>query len=603
MMVLLKNLLHKADIPARRYHLFIVLQYSAILALLAHVAFIFIFKFINVPFMFCFNFGSCLLFIICFVLVRRGLLNTALILATLEVLTHAFLAVVFIGWDSGFHIYIVCILPMLFYHPTWQLAIKLALSLVLCGIYIWLNIVTPSAGLIWVNPETLTAIRYCNFFSFFVIISGFSFYYSLAARHSENKLRAQNLELERAHAVIKQEIDERKRALEAHAKIEAQLLRARKMEAIGTLAGGVAHDLNNILSGIVSYPELLLMDLPEDSRLRHPIQTIKESGEKAATIVQDLLTLARRGVAVTEVLDLNRIITDYLKSPVFEKLKLFHPLVEIETQLDAKILNLIGSPVHLSKTVMNLVSNAAEAMPEGGRITVSTQNRYVDKSLLRYDDINEGDYVILRVSDSGVGISAEDQDRIFEPFYTKKVMGRSGTGLGMAVVWGAVKDHDGYIDVQSSEGQGTTFTLYFPASRQNLTEEISGIPLDAIKGRGESILVVDDVKEQREIGSQMLGKLGYMVNTAVSGEEAIDYLKASSVDLVVLDMIMDPGIDGLETYKRIIQIHPDQKVIIASGFSETKRVKAAQDRGAGEYVKKPYTLAKIGAAVRAELDA
>ena len=552
--------------------------------------------------MFLFNFGSCILFILCFFLVRKGFLNTALIIATAEVITHAILAVKFIGWNSGFHIYIVCILPLLFFHPGWHLALKLALTFILCGIYILLNIYTPSVGWVAVGQETLTGIRYSNFLAFFIIISAFSFYYSLAARHSENKLRAQNLELEQAYEVIRQEIEERNRAREAHAKVEAQLLRARKMEAIGTLAGGVAHDLNNILSGIVSYPELLLMDLPEESQLRGPIETIKESGEKASTIVQDLLTLARRGVAVTEVLNLNRIIYDYLSGPVYQKLKLFHPTVQIETSLDENILNLKGSPVHLSKTVMNLISNAAEAMPNGGHITITTENRYVDRSLLRYDEISEGDYVILQVRDSGIGISAEDQERIFEPFYTKKVMGRSGTGLGMAVIWGTVKDHCGYIDVKSIEGQGTSFTLYFPATRQEISDKIADNPIEKIMGQGESILVVDDVKEQREISSVMLGKLGYKVYTAVSGEEAVKFLKSRTVDLVVLDMIMDPGIDGLETYKRVLQIQPAQKAIIASGFSETRRVRAAQELGAGEYVKKPYTLQKIGAAVKAELN-
>ncbi|MDP8228032.1 MAG: PAS domain S-box protein, partial [Candidatus Electryoneaceae bacterium] len=237
-------------------------------------------------------------------------------------------------------------------------------------------------------------------------------------------------------------------------KLEFQLQRAQKMEAIGTLAGGVAHDLNNVLSGIVSYPELLLLDLPEDSPLRKPILTIQKSGQKAADIVQDLLTLARRGVVATEVVNINQIINSNLKSPECENLKQFYPDAKIESNLEAYLLNIMGSSVHLSKTVMNLVSNAAEAMPEGGNIFISTESKYIDKPIRGYDDVKEGDYVILTVSDTGIGISSGDLERIFEPFYTKKVMGRSGTGLGMAVVWGTVKDHKGYIDVQSTEGKG-----------------------------------------------------------------------------------------------------------------------------------------------------
>jgi two-component system cell cycle sensor histidine kinase/response regulator CckA len=384
--------------------------------------------------------------------------------------------------------------------------------------------------------------------------------------------------------------------------LEAQLQRAQKMEAIGTLAGGVAHDLNNILSGIVSYPDLLLMQLPENSPLRRPILTVQESGNKAAAIVQDLLTMARRGVAITEVVNLNDIISKYLKSPEYEKLKSFHPDVEVKIDFAEDLLNISGSTVHLTKTIMNLVANAAEALPDGGKILITTENRYIDRLLRGYEKVDEGDYVIVTVADTGVGISSEDIEMIFEPFYTKKKMGRSGTGLGMTVVWGTVKDHNGYIDIQSTEGKGTMFTLYFPATRQHSEEDRPGIPIEKYKGKGESILVVDDVGVQRDIATGMLSELGYSVTAVSSGEEAVEHLKEHTVDLMVLDMIMDPGIDGLETYKRIVELYPKQKAIIASGFSETDRVKEAQKLGAGQYIKKPYAMGKIGIAVRAELD-
>ena len=395
--------------------------------------------------------------------------------------------------------------------------------------------------------------------------------------------------------IILNDVTERKR-------MEAQLQRAQKMEAIGTLAGGVAHDLNNILSGLVSYPELILTDLPEDSPLRKPILTIKNSGEKAATIVQDLLTLARRGVSSMEVVNLNHIINEYLNSPEHEKLKLFHPDVQLETYLEEDLLNILGSPVHLSKAIMNLVSNAAESMPGGGKVSISTQNRYIDGPIRGYDNVAEGDYTTLTVSDTGIGISPEDMESIFEPFYTKKTMGRSGTGLGMAVVWGTVKDHEGYIDVKSAKGKGTIVILYFPVSRKELTKKKPGLSIEDYMGKGESVLVVDDVEEQREIASRILKRLSYSVTSVSSGEEAVDYMKGNSASLLLLDMIMDPGIDGLETYKRILELHPNQKAIIVSGFSETERVKEAQRLGAGAFVKKPYLLEKIGIAVRGELE-
>ncbi len=363
------------------------------------------------------------------------------------------------------------------------------------------------------------------------------------------------------------DITELKRAEQEKRDLEARLQRAQKMEAIGTLAGGVAHDLNNILSGIVSYPELLLMDIPLDSPQRKPILTIQKSGERAAAIVQDLLTLARRGVITTKVINLNAVIGEYLKSPEYKNLRTHHPDVQVKSSLKTNLMNMLGSPVHLSKTVMNLVTNAAEAISDEGEIIISTENRHIDKSLNGYDNIKQGDYVTLRVSDTGIGIPFKDLERIFEPFYTKKVMGKSGTGLGMAVVWGTVKDHKGYIDVKSVEGEGTTFTLYFPV-----------------------------------VASQMLTKLGYSVASVSSGEEAVDYMKNHAPDLVVLDMIMGPSMDGLDTYKKILEIHPYQKAIITSGYSETQRVKEAQRLGATSYVKKPYLLEKIGKVIRTELD-
>ena len=410
-----------------------------------------------------------------------------------------------------------------------------------------------------------------------------------------------NLNGENHILTITRDISRWKKVEEDKKKLESQLQRAQKMEAIGTLAGGVAHDLNNILSGIVSYPELLLLDLPEDSELKEPLETIQKSGFKAAAIVQDLLTLARRGVSISEVVNLNRIISEHLETPEFEKIKQFHPDLKVSIDLEPNLLNISGSPVHLSKTVMNLVSNSAEAMPDGGTIVLTTENIYLDQPVQGQDEIEEGDYVLLKITDSGIGIRPKDKERIFEPFYTKKIMGRSGTGLGMAVVWGTVKDHKGYIDLQSTEGKGTTFTLYFPVTRESLVDDQTAGATVEINGKGERILVVDDIEEQRKIATLMLEKLGYDVNSVPGGAEAVGFLQDHSADLIVLDMIMDPGIDGLETYKQILQINPDQKAVIASGFSETWRVKEAQRLGAGAYVKKPYTIEKIGQAVTAEL--
>lgn len=400
---------------------------------------------------------------------------------------------------------------------------------------------------------------------------------------------------------IARDVTERKQMEKEKEKLENQLVQAEKMRAIGTLAGGVAHDLNNILSGIVSYPDLLLLDLTPDSPMVKPIRTIQESGKKAAAIVQDLLTLARRGVSVSETVNLNDIINDYLASPEHQRLLHFHPLVTVDSRLASPLFDILGSPHHLSKTVMNLVSNAAEAMREGGTILIQTTNEYVDRPFYGYDKIAEGDYCVLTVADTGVGIASEELQKIFEPFYTKKVMGRSGTGLGMAVVWGTVKDHKGYIEVKSEQDKGTEFKLFFPITRQLRCADPRPASIADFKGHGETILIVDDVREQREIASSMLSKLGYQVHCASSGEAALEYLQSTCVDLIVLDMIMAPGIDGLETFRRIKRRNSHQKAIITSGFSETHRVKEAQRLGAGQYVKKPYSLETIGLAIQNHL--
>lgn len=400
---------------------------------------------------------------------------------------------------------------------------------------------------------------------------------------------------------VSRDITERRKAEREKRELLESLARSKKMEALGTLAGGVAHDLNNVLSGIVSYPDLLLMDLPRESPLRRPIEVIQESGKKAAAIVQDLLTLARRGVSTLEVLNLNDIVGEYLISPEYQRLRALHPRIEVETRQETELLNVMGSPIHLSKSLMNLVSNAAEAMPNGGKIIIATENRHLDRSL-KGKEVREGDYAVLQVADTGVGIPPEDLHRVFEPFFTKKKMGRSGTGLGMAVVWGTVQDHHGYIDVRSAEGRGTEVTAYLPATREESIKPVPASSLDSFKGAGETVLVVDDMKEQREIAAKIIEQLGYVAKSVESGEQAVDLLKHERADLLILDMIMEPGIDGLETFHRVKKLHPHQKAIITSGYAETDRVQIAQRLGAGSYLKKPYTVHNLAVAIKSELN-
>ena len=298
---------------------------------------------------------------------------------------------------------------------------------------------------------------------------------------------------------------------------------------------------------------------------------------------------------------LNTVVEEYLSSAEHEKLKTMHSFITFKTDLDSDLLNISGSPTHIEKTLMNLVVNASEAIEGRGTVTISSTTRYLDAPLKGYENIRQGEYAVLSVSDEGTGISPEDLERIFEPFYTKKVMGRSGTGLGLAIVWNTVQDHKGYINVISSE-KGTEFELYFPVTREEVAAEKEEVPLEDYLGHGEKILVVDDEERQREIACGVLAKLGYNAEAVSSGEEAIEYVKAHPVDLILLDMVMPKGINGRKTYEEIIKIRPGQKAIIASGYAKTKEVDLAQALGAGKYIKKPYTLAKVGLAVKKELE-
>jgi PAS domain S-box-containing protein len=383
-------------------------------------------------------------------------------------------------------------------------------------------------------------------------------------------------------------------------KMRERLNRSQKMEAMGLMAGSVAHDLNNLLSSVISYPELLLMNPLFPDKFRRPVERIKEGGLRAAAIVSDMLTIARGVASRKEIAGINGIISDYLDSFEHQEMLEACPDIVIETALEESLHNISCSPVHIRKVLMNLVSNAIESAKTGGKIVISTRNQSLERPIPGYDDVRAGAYVLLSVADTGGGVLPEDMPHIFEPFYSKKKMGRSGTGLGLTVVWNTVEDHQGYIRVDSG-ANGTRFDLYFPAS--GLAAGNAAEPLDraSLIGCGQKILVVDDEAIQREIARHILTELGYQVETMDNGEKTLVYLQSNAVDVLVLDMVLGSGMNGRETYQEILRIRPGQKAIIVSGYAETEEVREAQRLGAGAFVKKPYTIDAIGAAVKAEL--
>lgn len=414
---------------------------------------------------------------------------------------------------------------------------------------------------------------------------------------AEIQARAATFRGKTVRVIALRDISEQKKAERERKNLEDKLQQSQKMESLGMMASGVAHDLNNILSGIVSYPELIMMSLPKDSSLFTPVMQIREAGKRAAEVVDDLLTLARGVSRGREINNLNTIVSEYLASPELSNLRSLHGHVVLRTDLEPDLLNISCSTIHIKKCLMNLVTNAAEAIKEPGEIIISTRNQYRDTPLEAHPKMEKGEFTILSVTDTGIGIPEESLGRIFEPFYSRKVVGRSGTGLGLAVAWNTVHDHNGGITVESS-ARGTTFELYFPATRENLVDFAPAVDIDRYKGRGEKILVVDDDEQQRHIVSQILEFLNYNWHTVDSGESAVEYLEKEMVDLVILDMIMTPGINGCETYRRILELQPDQKAIITSGFSESDDVQQAFSLGIQGLVKKPYSISKLAMEIK-----
>ena len=402
---------------------------------------------------------------------------------------------------------------------------------------------------------------------------------------------------------IIKDISQRKIREKEQQQLKEKLKQAEKFKALGLLAGSVAHDLNNILSGIATYPEVLMMDDNIDPQTRQGLNIIKDAGQKASAIVSDLLTISRGSSAEMEIININYILERYMAAREFDKIRKTFQDVKIETITEPELLNIKGSYIHIEKTIMNLVLNAVEEVSgkEDGKVLITTSNSYIDSSIPGYEDIVQGEYVILSVVDNGSGIDPKNLKKIFEPFFTKKEMGKSGTGLGLSIVWNAVQDHNGFINVVSNN-KGTKFDLLFPAIRREILQKAEPGSFDEIKGQGQMILVVDDLKDQQKIALTILENLGYRAEAVDNGYAAVEFIKNNTTDLVILDMIMTPSISGLDTYRMIKNINPGQKAIIASGYSESEDVLMAQDLGAGSFVKKPYTVLDMGIAVKEELE-
>ncbi len=385
-----------------------------------------------------------------------------------------------------------------------------------------------------------------------------------------------------------QDVTERRRLQEA-------ATRAQRLETAGRIAGQVAHDFNNLLGPLTAYPDLI-RDLLEPGHPAHELMdAIESAAQQMAAINQQLLTLGRRGHYEQTVVDLNEIVREAAAREIPRPKSLV-----VELDLAAGLMGIRGGGAQIARAVTNLLANARDAMMDTGVLTLRTENLYVDDVRGHLERVPKGEYVRLTIADTGSGMSAETMSKMFDPFFTTKTSDRRrGSGLGLSVTHAVMEDHRGYIDCESEVGRGTSMCLYFPVTHDHQS------PPDTaeVVGGSEKVLVVDDDPIQRSVASRLLARLGYHVQAVESGEQAVKLLGSEAFDLLVLDMVMPGGIDGAETYRRILKGHPTQRAIIVSGYAEGERVDLTLHRGAHTFLKKPLTPTAFAHAVHRALDA
>ena len=395
------------------------------------------------------------------------------------------------------------------------------------------------------------------------------------------------------------DISDRIRAEEEKRDLEIQLRQAQKMEAIGTLAGGVAHDFNNLLQVINGYAQLLLLDKQETDRGYKSANAIKDAGTRAAKLVRQLLLFSRKAETERKPVDLNNEID--LAAKILERT--IPKMVDIELSLHNPLWAINVDPIQMEQVLLNLGTNASDAMPDGGKLIMTSENIVLDDEFLQnHMEATPGRHVLLTVTDSGQGMDPDTLEHIFEPFYTTKEIGK-GTGLGLASVYGVIKGHGGFVSVQSQPGQGTTFQIYLPAFDQQAVASPKTVESEPIQGGHETVLIVDDEKSVRDFASQVLQRFGYTVVTAADGERAVEVFSRQNnrIDLVVLDIGM-PGMGGHKCMLELLKINPDARIIIASGYAVDGPIQKTLEQGAAGFIGKPYHMEDMLKTVRRVLN-
>jgi len=384
--------------------------------------------------------------------------------------------------------------------------------------------------------------------------------------------------------------------------LESQLQHAQKMEAVGTLAGGIAHDFNNLLQAIQGYTELLLMRTKDGEPGFRELREVIRASKRGAELTQQLLTFSRKVESKRKPLNLNEEVEE-----VRQLLERTLPkMIEVEFNLDPDLRTINADSAQLKQVLMNLAVNAKDAMPEGGKLVIETQNITLDEEFCkRYAEVTPGNYVLLSMADTGHGMEKETLEHIFDPFYTTKEVGK-GTGLGLAIVYGIVKNHDGYVMCYSRPGSGSSFSIYLPvseAAKEHDKLEESLESKSPAMGGDETILLVDDEEFIRELGVDVLGQAGYTVLAASNGEKALEVFRREQahIDLIILDLIM-PGMGGSKCLEELLKIEPQARILIASGYSPDASTKGSLEAGAAGFINKPYDNKQLLELVRKILD-
>ena len=391
------------------------------------------------------------------------------------------------------------------------------------------------------------------------------------------------------------------RDITARKRVEEQLRQSQKMEAVGQLAGGVAHDFNNLLTAIIGYSDLGLARLREGDRLRKHVQEIKKAGEQAASLTRQLLAFSRRQVMVPQVLDLNSVVGNVQKM----LRRLIGEDIDLLTVPGPGLGRVKADPGQMEQVILNLALNARDAMPQGGKLTIETGNLDLDESYTRsHIDVAPGPYVMLAVSDSGCGMDAETLSHIFEPFYTTKEEGK-GTGLGLATVYGIVKQSGGHISVSSDPGKGTTFTTYLPRVEESIVPVRPSLAAGKSSRGTETVLLVEDDVTARDVVREVLQSRGYTVLEATGSNEALEIGErqvSRPIHLMLADVVM-PEMSGPQLADRLACLHPKMKVLYMSGYTDAavaRHVKLTRDI---PYLQKPFAAEVLARKVRELLDA